>query len=1104
MAAVETSPAAPDVASFLAPADVPTKLRCAICNKLAVNAFRLPCCDQSICETCQSTLPASCPVCEHTPLSAEDCKPNKPLRTTITVFLRTEKKKRELVEQAESPRPSTPIVLPTLSAPPAKQSGAAASSLKEQDIQPDGPKGNSADSEEQRQSRLEDQLKESRNYSPVASNEPTDVISTLGKNLDVENAERAMEPEQQGGEKGGEQPAGQGGLKVGIEGQLGQWNPGQGQQQMMGAAGIGFDVSGVGFPNMGWNGPGDFQTMMNPVQPVMPNASWGSFPNAIGMPGMNVDPMAMSQGMYGGGFGGQGMSMSMSGMNMGVGMGFNAGHGGYDGWNGQSTWNGGHDKFNPNANGSNASGMVGDFGANTGYHPAAGGYNLQSHGNYSQIHQPQYQNNDYQDSFQGQGYFPRGGRGRGRGYSYGAHGRGSYGYGYDGNNTPLQQQLPQQYLQQPGDQVHHQPGFGNETNLLPNGTDDTSNSHALGSVTPKGPRSADGAENEMSEAKTLVETVVDTTPSETSKQTGEIETSRLEKSAPEPTATKSEVIAITTISMNLEPTAPSTKDSASPLAPISTYQGEHLQDFSGRGRGGNALRGPFRGSGEFRGNYRGRGGGFWSSPSGVVGHSPSQSSPTGQFPVAAPTEPKPVQGLGVPGAPSAPKALREGFPNRPRGRSGFGAIGRGGFEGRAGLVVPAPPASQSEGSAARPKSPSPSRSRSPESRQSNHRRHRHRSRSISDDESDRDQKHERRHHHPRKHRDDENGESDSKEDKVTSLQSSAEHSRSRSHTPERKSSHRSRHDKEKERRSSHRHRDSHRSHRERSRDRDRSRDRSKEGRRRRRRSRSPGDFDGAESAQPSQETADGDIKGEADTDRRRPKEPHSSRHHDRKPHTHSRRERSEPLAEDEADANEQDRRNQNRPSRRNGKADGANGPSNTARERDRDRPREPERNDRKNRGRDRDRERDRDRDDRDDRDNPRTATVVVEEDPHNREREERNRERLLKEQQRREELNKDRQRKDNERKRERLAEDDDNNNDIAGEGDEDRHRHRRHKHRHSRRRTMGGDEHTGVGIAADGPGKERQRRMSYKYEDEESDEARAQRVENEREAARWG
>lgn len=75
--------------------DIPAKLRCAICSKLALNAFRLPCCEQAICESCQSALPASCPVCEHSPLSADDCKPHKALRTTIKVFLRTEEKKRE-------------------------------------------------------------------------------------------------------------------------------------------------------------------------------------------------------------------------------------------------------------------------------------------------------------------------------------------------------------------------------------------------------------------------------------------------------------------------------------------------------------------------------------------------------------------------------------------------------------------------------------------------------------------------------------------------------------------------------------------------------------------------------------------------------------------------------------------------------------------------------------------------------------------------------------------------------------------------------------------------------------------------------------------------
>ncbi|KAK0630603.1 hypothetical protein B0T17DRAFT_460539, partial [Bombardia bombarda] len=95
--------------------DIPAKLRCAICSKLAVNAFRLPCCEQAICEDCHSTLPASCPVCEHSPLSADDCKPHKSLRTTIRVFLRTEEKKRE----SKAPKDESPAATPVEPSPAA-------------------------------------------------------------------------------------------------------------------------------------------------------------------------------------------------------------------------------------------------------------------------------------------------------------------------------------------------------------------------------------------------------------------------------------------------------------------------------------------------------------------------------------------------------------------------------------------------------------------------------------------------------------------------------------------------------------------------------------------------------------------------------------------------------------------------------------------------------------------------------------------------------------------------------------------------------------------------------------------------------------------------
>lgn len=84
-----------------------------------MNAFRLPCCDQAICESCkcfltgfstqsltrpgQTSLPETCPVCAHTPISSDLCKPNKALRTTLKAFLRTEEKKREKERELATP-----------------------------------------------------------------------------------------------------------------------------------------------------------------------------------------------------------------------------------------------------------------------------------------------------------------------------------------------------------------------------------------------------------------------------------------------------------------------------------------------------------------------------------------------------------------------------------------------------------------------------------------------------------------------------------------------------------------------------------------------------------------------------------------------------------------------------------------------------------------------------------------------------------------------------------------------------------------------------------------------------------------------------------------
>lgn len=54
----------------------------------------------------QSSLPQACPVCLHEPVKADDCRPNKALRTTIKVFLRKKgiereaARKKELVDKA--------------------------------------------------------------------------------------------------------------------------------------------------------------------------------------------------------------------------------------------------------------------------------------------------------------------------------------------------------------------------------------------------------------------------------------------------------------------------------------------------------------------------------------------------------------------------------------------------------------------------------------------------------------------------------------------------------------------------------------------------------------------------------------------------------------------------------------------------------------------------------------------------------------------------------------------------------------------------------------------------------------------------------------------
>ena len=404
-----------------------------------------------------------------------------------------------------------------------------------------------------------------------------------------------------------------------------------------------------------------------------------------------MDPMILSQGMYGG-FGGQGMGMN----SMNVGMGFNAGQSAFGGFNGQpAAWNAGQDKFNQNAYG--ATGMGGDFGAAAGY----GGYNMPQHqGNFNQMHHHQYQNNDFQSGYNGPGFYNRG-RGRGRGYQNASRGRGGFHQvtpSNQANYEPFHHQIPQQLAQQdsslrpPSSEAQNgqeQPkqaadvshlasdaktnmGHAEDEQLAkelePGDADDAADDNGTvppinpsngedDASTPIEPLKAIMKENEEleSDKNLLLEKENKPAPIETfvSSDTKEPEVSQVSDSMMAP-------------SVMMPPPAP-----AIPLGPAALYSADHLQDFGLRGRGGG--RGFYKGSSDYRGGLRGRSASI-NPNTAVVPSSSVPTVPAADIALTVPIEPK---GLGVEGAPKAPKALREGLPNTGmRGGRGFSIIGR--------------------------------------------------------------------------------------------------------------------------------------------------------------------------------------------------------------------------------------------------------------------------------------------------------------------------------------------------------------------------------------------------------------------------------------------
>ncbi|KAI9726613.1 MAG: hypothetical protein M1828_000980 [Chrysothrix sp. TS-e1954] len=385
---------ASDLASTLTPEEVPVKLRCASCNKLVQEAFRLPCCDQNICGSCHSTLPSSCPICDHEPLVAADCKQNKNLRLTVRAYLKSEEKKRDKVKQAEAPTPAPKPATPLPVTPIVAESAAAASPVKGQaDTQQDGNQTRDVP-------KLENVLpseivNEEQNKTGDVKQSVERSVSDGQSHVNEEHAQEDSKPD------GSERSLDSADIKVDDGTQKDDHNP----QSQMANNNFGFNGMMNGFANQNW--PNNNFNPMMAMQNGMPGG-FNAFPNMMGMP-MAMNPqMMMSQGMFGG-FNGQGMGMNgMSGMNMGMGFNNGGNAAAFGGWDND----GSASQMNGMMNGNGADGGYG--GSNAGSYYPGDGYNQRHAHGQGNFHHQQFANHNYQ-RFRGRGPSFRG---RGRGFGH--------------------------------------------------------------------------------------------------------------------------------------------------------------------------------------------------------------------------------------------------------------------------------------------------------------------------------------------------------------------------------------------------------------------------------------------------------------------------------------------------------------------------------------------------------------------------------------------------------------------------------------------------------------------------------------------------------------
>ncbi|KAF1834918.1 hypothetical protein BDW02DRAFT_568608 [Decorospora gaudefroyi] len=277
----------------------PKNFFCALCTQLAFDSYKLICCAKSICSSCQATLqfPTTCPSCDHSPLEADSCTPNKSLRNTMRVWLQKQKKKEEAKAAAQAATPPAEV---TPAAPEVQPVGDGAEqpvdSVEEAPKAENGPAeptavstGDAGDTEPRAASA---------SVQPNDNTTSSEITTERRGSTASQNVTRSVAPSTANGAT--DEQNNTNGPNGSVMGNVPMMN---GMQSQMG---FGFQTQAAFNNGMAWNGMSNMMSNgnwngMNPMDFNNMNGMYGNYGGNMGM-GMN-DMSAMNMMQYGGGYG---------------------------------------------------------------------------------------------------------------------------------------------------------------------------------------------------------------------------------------------------------------------------------------------------------------------------------------------------------------------------------------------------------------------------------------------------------------------------------------------------------------------------------------------------------------------------------------------------------------------------------------------------------------------------------------------------------------------------------------------------------------------------------------------------------------------------------